>query len=263
MLEIRDITSSNLPDAARLCLAGKTLTDRPRAFTKEVELDSTRCKLSMLTDQMRAGAKAHAAYRDGMLVGYLEYHPIEKALSPLDGEGSHVIHCVRVPEVPERDEVEKALADHAASQVPASRGLAVIARDKVWRGSGFEEIAREPSELQGFERVLWWRPIAGGAPPTMSQLDRRLPKIPGKVRIDIFYADRCPWDRYVFELVRGVCARMKDTVVMYETDCNKRKNVVRAGISVGIAVNGRFQPWVRPYRLPDEHSVRRTIEEAV
>ena len=44
MLEIRDITASNLPDAARLCLAGKTLSDRPRAFTKSVEVDSTRCK---------------------------------------------------------------------------------------------------------------------------------------------------------------------------------------------------------------------------
>ena len=35
MLEIKDITSSNLPDAARLCLAGKSLTDRPRAFTRD------------------------------------------------------------------------------------------------------------------------------------------------------------------------------------------------------------------------------------
>ena len=262
MLEIRDITSSNLPDAARLCLAGKTLSDRPRAFTRDVELDSTRCKLSLLRGQMSAGAKAHAAYRDGMLVGYVEYHPIERALSPIDGEACHAVQCVRVPEEQERAEVEHALVEHAAKEVPASRGLAVVAREKDWTSCGFHELAREASEVQGCERVLWWRQLAPGAPPTLAQIDRRLPKIPGKVRVDVFHADRCPWDRYVFDLVRGVCDRMKGDVVVYETDCNKRKNVLAAGVSCGIAVNGEFQPWVRPYRLPDEPLIRRTIEEA-
>ena len=58
-------------------------------------------------------------------------------------------------------------------------------------------------------------------------------------------------------------ARMKGEVVLYETDCNKRRNVLRAGVACGIAVNGQFQAWVRPYRLPDEHMIRRTLDDAV
>jgi hypothetical protein len=263
MLEIRDITSSNLPDAARLCLAGKTLSDRPKAFTRDIELDSTRCKLSALREQMAAGAKAHAAYRDGMLVGYLEYHPIERALAPLEGEGCHVIQCVRVPETAERAEVEVALVEHAVKTVPASRGLAVLAREKEWTSCGFTDPAREAAEVQGFERVLWWRQIAPGDAPKIAPVDRKLPRIPGKVRVDLFFADRCPWDKYVFDMVRSVCARMKGEVVLYETDCNKRRNVLRAGVTCGVAVNGQFQSWVRPYRLPDEHMIRRTLDDAV
>lgn len=263
MLEIRDITSSNLPDAARLCVAGKSLSDRPRAFTREVELDSTRCKLSLLREQMADGGKAHAAYRDGMLVGYLEYHPVEKALAPLEGENCHVIHCVRVPEVQERLEVEAALVEHAASLLSSSRGLAVIAREKDWTPCGFADAVHEASEVNGFERVLWWRQIGPGAPPRFAPVDRKLPRIPGKTRVDVFAADRCPWDRYVFDMVRGICDRMKGDVVVYETDCNKRRNVLRSGVSCGVAVNGLFQPWVRPHRLPDEHMIRKVLEDAV
>jgi hypothetical protein len=263
MLEIREVTSSNLPDAARLCLAGKSLSDRPRAFTREVELDSTRCKLSLLSEQMRAGSRAQAAYRDGMLVGYLEVHPIAQALVPLEGADCHVIGCVRVPEAHEREEVEKALVDHAAAALSGSRGLAVLAREKDWGGCGFTDAAHEAAEVAGFERVLWWRPIAGGDPPKIAQVDRKLARIPGKTRVDLFTSERCPWDRYVFDLVRGVCSRMKNNVVLYETDCTKRRNVLRAGVTCGVAVNGQFQPWVRPYRLPDEHMIRKTLEDAV
>ena len=264
MLEIRDITSANLPDAARLCLAGKTLSDRPRAFTREVEVDSTRCKLSMLRDQMAGGAKAHAAYRDGMLVGYIQYHPIEQSLAPLTGEMCHVIQCLRVPEELERAEVEPAMIEHAAKQIPGSRGLAVIAREKEWTSCGMQQVADEAAEVQGFQRCLWWRQIGPGAPPAFAPVDRKLPPIPGNVRMDIFSSDGCPWDRYVFDVVRGVCERMKAAgVVLYETDCNKRRNVLRAGVSSGIALNGRLQPWVRPYKLADEHVVRRAIEDAI
>jgi hypothetical protein len=50
---------------------------------------------------------------------------------------------------------------------------------------------------------------------------------------------------------------------VYETDCNKRRNVLRSGVSCAIAVNGLFQPWVRPHRLPDEHMIRRVLEDSV
>ena len=68
----------NRPDAARLCLAGASLSDRPKGFTREVEVDCTRAKLSFLQERQFDGAKAWAAYRAGSLVGYLEVLGEEK-----------------------------------------------------------------------------------------------------------------------------------------------------------------------------------------
>ncbi len=263
MLEVRLIGTSNLPDAARLCVAGRTPGDRPRGFTREVEMDSSRCKISRLHEQMRKGARAYAAYRSGMLVGYLECHPIEIAPVPLNGADSAVVQCLRVPEEAERAEVEHALVQKAVADFASKRGIAVLSREKEWAPLGFEEAAREASEVTGFERALWWRALAGGDAPTFAPVDRRIPKIPGKVRVDLFTNERCPWDLFVFDLVKGVCERMRDEVVTYETDCTSRREVLRSGVGVGIAVNGEFQPWVRPFKLPDEHTVRRAIENAV
>ncbi|MCE9634832.1 MAG: hypothetical protein K8T90_03925 [Planctomycetes bacterium] len=261
-LEIKPIGAANLPDAARLCLAGRTLSDRPHAFTREVEIESTRCKLSYLRGAMQKGALALAAYRTGMLVGYVEAHAIGEALVPLAGEACHAITCLRVPELAERAEVEHELVAALAAALPASRGFAVVAREKIWSALTFEEIERSESEVDGFDRVVWWRPVAGGDPPKLVPVDRKLPKIPGKVRVDVFASDRCPWDRYVFDIVRQTCAAFKTGVVVYETDCTKRREVLRSGVTAAVAVNGRFQPWLRPHRLPDAHAVRRVIESA-
>lgn len=261
-LDIKPIGTMNLPDAARLCLAGKTLSDRPPAFTREVELESTRCKLSLLRAALVRGAKTLAAYRSGMLVGYVELHPVEESLVPVKGAGCHVIHCLRVPEEAERAEVEHALVEGALRAVPKTGGLAVVAREKLWSAVGFEEIARDASEVESVERVLWWK-SAGGAAPDFVPVDRKIPRIPGKVRVDLFWSDRCPWDRYVFDLVRQACAAMKADVVVYETDCTKRREVLRSGVSAAVAINGRFQAWLRPHRLPDDHTIRRALESAV
>jgi len=268
-LEIKRIGVANLPDGARLCLAGHGLGDRPPAFTREVEMESTRCKLSLLRTAMAKGSTPLAAYRSGMLVGYLEAHPVEEALVPLEGTGYHVVTCLRVPEDAERAEVEYALVESLAATLPASRGLAVLARDKIWGPLGFRELDRDGSEVEAYDRVLWWRPISddgsagGDAGPSLAPVDRALPKIDGKIRVDLFVSDRCPWDRYVIGLVRDVCASMRDEVVVYETDCSKRREVLRSGVPVGVAINGRFQPWFRPYRLPDGNVIRRSLESAV
>jgi hypothetical protein len=217
---------------------------------------------------MTRGSKALAAYRAGMLVGYVEAHPVAEALVPVKGDGFHVISCLRVPEAGERAEVEAALVHAAAEATPGSRGLALLAREKDWSALGFTDLEHDASEVESVERVLWWRPAAGGAapagpPPELVPVDRKLPKFPGKARVDLFWSDRCPWDRYVFDLVRDTCKAMKNDIVLFETDCTKRREVVRSGVSAAVAINGRFQPWLRPNRLPDGHQIRRTIESAV
>lgn len=262
-LDIRPIGTANLPDAARLCLAGRSLSDRPRAFTREVEMEATRCKLSYLRGAMAKGARALAAYRAGMLVGYVEAHAVEEALIPVEGSDVHLIGCLRVPEEAERAEVEYELVESLARQL-APRGLAVLARDKMWTPLKFEEVARDASEVEAYDRVLWWRAAPGQtAAPKIAPVQRKIPRIEGKVRVDLFTSDRCPWDRYVHGLTRDVCATLKGEVVVYETDCSRRREVLRSGVTSAIAINGRFQPWFRPFRLPDEHVIRRTIESAV
>lgn len=262
MLEIKPITAGNRPDAARLCLAGASLTDRPKAFTREIELDCTRSKLSFLQERQFDGARAWAAYRANSLVGFLEVHPVEIALYPVDGKGSHVVQCLRVPEEQERKEVEPALIEHAVSELKGSTGLAVLAREKDWAPLGFEQLDRSAAEVQGDERVLWFRRLGDGNPPRIVPVDRLIARVPGKVRVDLYVSSRCPWDGFVFELVRGVCSSLKGRVVMYETDCSTHRGVKGCGVTAGVAVNGRFMPWLRPYRLPGEHEIRRVIEDA-
>jgi hypothetical protein len=266
-VEIRRITAANLPDAARLCTSGSSLSDRPKGFTREVELESTRCKLSALRTRMTAGAIGLAAYRSGLLVGYAEVLPVDASVLPVRGRGFHTIQCLRVPEEAERDEVERDLCDAAAAAVATvpggSAGLAVTAREKEWGGLGFEEVTREASEVDGEERVLWFRRLAPGDAPEFVPVERKLPKPEGKARVDLFTSDRCPWDKYVFDMVRTICVARRHEIALFETDCSKRREVLRYGVSAGVAVNGRYKPWVRPWRLPDEHTIRRALDAAV
>jgi len=209
---------------------------------------------------MAAGAAAFAAYRSGMLVGYAEAHPVERAPDPVDGAGFLVLHCLRVPEEGERAEVEGALVEALAGKSPG--GLAVLAREKDWGAHGFREVAREASEVAGDERVLWLR----GPETTKARIvpvERKFAVPAGKARVDLFTSDRCPWDRYVFDLVRGVCAARKAEVALFETDCNRRREVLRWGVVSAVAVNGRHQPWVRPWRLPDEHSISKALDDVL
>jgi len=263
MLEVKAISASNLPDAARLCLAGNSLADRPRAFTRDVEMDCSRCKLSFLREKFSSGTKALAAYRAGMLTGYIEFHPVEEAPVPVRGIDCHVITCLRVPEQVERSDVEPALVEAALAAFPGTKGLAVLAREKDWSGLGFEVVERTAAESLGDERVLWFRRAAEGHAPSIIDVDRGIARVEGKVRVDIFTTDRCAWDKYVFDLVRGVIASMPQKLAVFETDCNNRREILRSGVGSAIAINGIYQQWFRPHRLPDEHTIRRALEDAV
>ncbi len=259
MLEIKPITAANLPDAVRLCLAGATPGDRPRAFTKDVEIDCSRCKLATLREKQFSGGRAYAAYRDGSLVGYAELHATADAIAPVSGGRGHVLQCVRVPEAALRDSVEAALVERAFDDVGSGGGIAVLARDKDWSRHGFAVVDDAMSEILGDPRMLWWKD-GGGEAPRIVDPERSFPLIHGKVRIDLFSSDRCPWDTYVAMLVRNVAAAMSDEVVLFDTDCSDRKTVARTGVVSACAIQGRYQPWYRPYVLPDEHRIRRAIE---
>ena len=84
MFDIQSVNAANLPDAVRLCLAGKSFGDRPEGFTREVETECSRCKLSVVRDQQMSGGAAFVAYRDGMLVGacVLSLRPSRRSTVP-------------------------------------------------------------------------------------------------------------------------------------------------------------------------------------
>lgn len=261
MLEIRPVKLANLPDGARLCVAGKQLGDRPRAFDRGMENECMRAKLGMLRTRMRAGTVAYTAYRSDSLVGYLELHPIADALVPLRGEDCYVVACLRVPEEAERPETEVALIEESKSVWGDTRGLAALSRAKEWSGLGFEQLA-EGMDAAKVDQFLWFNRANEGDPPEVIPPGMQMSMSADKVRVDLFLSDRCPWDHYVFELVRGVCDSMRHAVNVFETDCNQRRAVEQAGVAVGVAINGSFQPWFRPNRLPDEHTIRRAIENS-
>ena len=264
MLEIRPITTVNLPDAARIFLDGKHPGDRPRAFTREMEVDCSRSYLSALTEKLRSGSAAWAAYRSDMLVGYAEVHPLELAAAPLEGQNAYFIQALHVPEEMDRVEVEAALLDESRSLWGNSAGLAAVSLFRDCAPLGFRREAHEAAACLSEERTLWWLPgDGGGEPPKFLPVDRGLKRFGAKARVDLFTNDRSPWDYFVFDLIRGVCDRMKDSVLLFETDCSNRRELRRAGVAAGVAIDGRYQPWLRPYKLPDEHMIRRTLESAL
>ena len=260
MLEVQSINADNLPDAVRLCLAGTNAGDRPRAFSRDVETDCSRCKLALVRDRQMSGGAAFVAYQDGLLVGYAELHSMRDALAPLDGESGHVLQCLRVPEAALREPVEKALVEHAFEQLGGRGGIAVLARGKDWSRHGFSEASRACGEVISDDRVLWWR--GTGAPPRIIDPQREFALIDGKVRVDLFTSERCPWDLFVADLVRAAAAAMPDQVVLFETDCSARRAIQCSGVVSAVALDGKFMPWYRPHTLPDEHVIRRAFEGA-
>lgn len=260
MIDIQPITAENLPDAVRLCLTGKSLADRPSAFTREVETECSRCKLGLVRERQMSGGAAFAAYHDGMLVGYAELHTIADAVAPLDGKEGHVLQCLRVPEEPLREIVERALIDHAFAQLGARGGIAVLARGKDWAPYGFRQVSLSCAERITDDRALWWR--GNGEPPKILEPQRDFALIEGKVRVDLFTSERCAWDIYVCDLVRKVAESMP-SVVLFETECMDRRTVRETGVVSAVAVNARYMAWFPPHKVPDEDDIRREFELAL
>lgn len=260
MLEIQPITAENLPDAVRLCLVGESLSDRPSAFTRDVETECSRCKLALVRERQMSGGAAYAAYQDEMLVGYIELHTMGDALAPVDGTAGHVIQCLRVPELGMREMTEQALVEHAFEQHGGRGGLAVVARGKDWSAHGFRQVGLSCAEQITEDRVLWWR--GDGEPPKLVEPQRDFAFVEGKVRVDLFTSERCAWDIYVCDLVRQVAESMPN-VVLFETECMDRKTIRETGVVSAVAVNARYMTWFKPHRVPDEDEIRRTLEQAL
>ncbi|MHC4472878.1 MAG: hypothetical protein ACYTDY_13220 [Planctomycetota bacterium] len=257
-LEIRPITVANLPDLVSPCMKGGTIGS---GLTLDAQIADgmTRSKLSFFYDRMRQGGAAVAAYRGVRPVGLLEYYPIEVAPSPIVGTDLFVINCLEVPEREQREEVEKELVAACVKDWSTRKGVVVLGRAKSWDTLGFEEVSRD-AWPEGGELILWLMKFWEVEEPKLSAVDREVHLVPGRVLVDIYESFRCPWDHYVASLVEEVAEELGPSVILEKLDCTTREQVLRYGITSGIALNGEFQRWLRPHPVPSAAQVKETIE---
>ena len=259
MLEVKEIRPSNLADCTRLCV-GKSL---PPGLDSFAAVDMQRAKLAFFRERKGGGAAARAAYRDGVLAGVLEWYPVELSPTPVAGKDLFVVNCARAAEKDARGEVLGALVRAAEPAWGLRAGVAAVGRNRSWEEFGFEAVGRRRApEKDGGTQTLYLRKFSPEAEARFLETPATPGPDAGRVRVDLFVSDRCPWDGYLFDLVRKACVSHGTKVQVFEHDCRTREAVERTGVGAGVAVNGRFQPVLRPYLLPDERAIRRMLDLA-
>lgn len=258
-LEIRSISVANLPDIVSPCMLAGTLGSHV-SLPAETADEMTRAKMGFFHERMRAGASAMGAYKGKRIVGLLEYYPIEVAPVPVIGNDLFVINCLQVPEREDRALVEKELVAACVKDWSSRKGVAVLGRQKRWDTLGFEEVTRD-AWPEGGEMTLWLMKFWEVEEPKLAPLRCEFPTHRGRVRIDILETGRCPWDTYVGNMVRRAVEHASAPIFVETTDLSLRENVLKYGLTGGIAINGEFQPWLRPHPVPTFQQICARIEE--
>ena len=259
MVEVKEIKLANLVDCAKAGVGRKL----PPGLDAFAGVDMQRAKLAFFREHRGAGAGALAAYRDGALAGSLEWYPIEQSPTPVTGKDIFVVHCMRALEKESRQEVAAALVKAAEPAWSKRAGVAAVGRNRSWEEFGFVSVDKQKAPEKGAgTQTLYlkkYRPEAEAKFLEAERLDR---PGPGRFRVDLYVSDRCPWNGYIFDVVRRACASYGKPVNLVEHDCRTRAGVEKTGVGAGIAVNGEFQPLLRPHLLPDERSIHRLLDLA-
>jgi hypothetical protein len=201
-----------------------------------------------------------AAYRGPRVVGLLEYYPIEVAPSPVLGEDLFVINCLQVPHAENREEVEKELVGACVKDWSTRKGVVVLARQKRWDVLGFEEVLRDTWPEQD-ERVLWLMKFWEVEEPRLAPVQDDFPVMQGRVRVNLYVSGHCPWDFHLVSLVEEVCEEIGPKVLVEKQELEDRASILKHGLNTAIAVNGQYQPWLRPHPIPTRDQIRKTIED--
>ena len=257
MLEVREVKLSNLADCSRLCVG----TSLPPGLDSFAAVDLQRAKLAFFRQYRGLGAAARAAYRDGNLVGSLEWYPVELSPTPVAGNDLFVVQCARTLEPGARAEVMAAMVGAAEEAWSARAGVAALGRKRSWEEFGFESVeTRRAPEKDGGNQTLFLRRTRPEAEARF--LDPAVSMAPetGKLRVDLFLSDRCPWNGYVYAVVRKACASYGKPIQIVEHDCRTRTGVEKTGVGAGVAVNGVLRPLLRPHLLPDERAIHRMLD---
>lgn len=259
MLEVREVKLSNLADCTKLCV-GASL---PPGLDSFAAVDMQRAKLVFFRQAKGAGAAARAAYRDGVLVGILEWYPVEVSPTPVAGKDLFVVNCARVADRAARSEILGELVRSASEAWSKRAGVAALGRNRSWEEFGFEAVgSRRAPEKDGGTLTLYLKRNRPEAEANLLEPVAPAKPEPGRLVVDLYLSDRCPWNGYVYDIVRRACSKYGKPVQVREHDCRTREGVEKSGIGGGIAVNGEFRPLLRPHLLPDERVIVKLLDLA-
>ncbi|MCK4477725.1 GNAT family N-acetyltransferase [Candidatus Bathyarchaeota archaeon] len=253
MVEIRELTEKNVEDVATFC--------SPRGTKNEFFLQGEKRKKKLLLEKLQRGGRANIAYKEDKPVGFIEYYPVEDAPLNVVGEDAVVVPCMNV-KVNERkkgigDKLLRACIEDTKNM--GRKGLTVQATD--WQNF----MPRTFFEKYGFKNVtksgpvnIFMKKFGSVENPCWLTLLHKQKLVEGKLKIDIFHNDQCPFDWQNSERVKKIAREFGDRVVVNDFDTNKRENILKYGIVGAIIVNGEYLGAGPPL---SEEEIRKAFQE--
>ncbi len=253
MIEIRDLTEENVEDLASFC--------SPMGIKSEFFLQGEKRKKKVLLKKLKRGGRAKIAYKGNKPVGFIEYYPIEDAPLNVVGKDVMVIPCMNVKVNERKKQIGEKLVRACIKDTKnmGKKGLAVQATD--WQNF----MPKAFFEKYGFLNVTKSGPVnifmmkfEEVENPRWLTLSHKQKLVKGKLIIDIFHNDQCPFDWQNSERVKKIAKEIEDRAVANEFDTNKRENVLKYGTLGAIIVNGKYLGHGPPLV---EEDIRKAFQE--
>jgi len=253
IIEIHDLTEKNIEDIATFCLQ--------REVKSEFYLQGEKRKKKFLLEKLKEGGRAKIAYKENKPVGFIEYYPIEDAPMNITGKDIMIIPCMNV-KVSER---KKGIGDKLLqacindTKKMGKKAIAVVATE--WENF----MPKAFFEKYGFENVtdrgsinIFMKKFEEVENPQWLKLLHKQKPVKGKLVIDIFHTDRCPFDWQNAQRVKKVAREFGDSIVVTDFDANKRENILKYGTQGAIIVNNEYLGAGPPL---SEEEIRKVFKE--
>jgi len=253
MVEIRDLTEENVADLATFCSSGE--------IKGEFFLQGQERKKKLLLEKLKRGGRAKIAYEENKPVGFIEYYPVEDAPMSVVGKDIVIVPCMNV-KLDERkkgigDKLIRACIEDAKSM--GRKGVAVQTTN--WQ----DFMPKTFFEKYGFTNATKSGPIdifiikfEEVEDPRWLPLLHKQKLVKGKLIIDLFHNDQCPFNWQNSQRVKKVAREFEDRAVVNEFDNNRRENILKYGTQGAIIVNGEYLTTGPPL---SEEVIRKTFQE--
>jgi len=205
------------------------------------------------------GLRIKVALLSGKQVGFAHIYPIETCPSGPLGKDLSVVFCINVaPEKRTKNGIGSNLlrAAEEESRAQHRKGMVIQAyysdfwlmparffeRCGYTLVQGPRQVPHKGMDKYVSDEALLWKVFDQSAePPRFLERIYRFNPIPGKVVIDLFYTISCHLnDR---EIVRSVCRRFGDQVILNEYNADNPEILRKNQIHRGLFINGREIEW--------------------